>query len=405
MLTPRQIESLPVQLMDNVEKLEDYLIRDICGRFRESGASETALHRIRVLQRQGLDLAEIEKRIRRFSGISQTEIDRIFDRAIEYNNDFAQEAFTKSSLLPNQDAYFGLNLESEAIRRQTLNVFSNLTQSMGFNMYIGGRNQFSTIAETYQKMLDIAYTKVASGGVSYNQAIQEAVKDLTDSGLGVVMWSSGRVDRVDVAVRRAVMTGINQVSTKYSDFVAEKLETDLVETTAHQGARDTGDGYENHKRWQGKVYSRTGHDKRYPSLELVCGLGQGGGLCGWNCRHSYYAFVDGISVRTYTDEELRAIDPPPFEYEGKTYTAYEATQIQRKVERTIRQKKRNLIGYHAAGLDEAYENSAIRLNSLNRKYTEFSEIAGLTLQRNRAQIQGFGRRESARAVGANRRAG
>jgi hypothetical protein len=103
------------------------------------------------------------------------------------------------------------------------------------------------------------------------------------------------VERVDVAASRAVRTGFNQAVSKISDANAEKLHAEYFEVSAHLTARLS------HAVWQGKVYSRK-------QLVEVCGLGTGPGLLGWNCRHSYYPFIPGISKRTYTDEQLEEIE-------------------------------------------------------------------------------------------------
>lgn len=134
----------------------------------------------------------------------------------------------------------------------------------------------------------------------------------------------------------------------------------------------------------------------YLDFVEATGYGTGEGLCGWNCRqrHIFFPFVDGISERTYTDEQLENIDPPPFEYQGKTYTAYEATQKQRQIETAMRKCKREIIGFKAAGLEEDYQDSSIRLRRLTTEYKAFSKAAGLKEQTERSSIEGFGVKEA-----------
>lgn len=125
---------------------------------------------------------------------------------------------------------------------------------------------------------------------------------------------------------------------------------------------------------------------KYPDFVEVCGYGLGEGIGGWNCRHSFWTFVEGVMERTYTDRQLAEIDRPPFEYEGRTYDAYQATQKQREIERTIRREKRLRDAYKAAGLTEDAQNARIRLRRLNEKYREFSAAAGLPEQRERTKV-------------------
>ena len=124
----------------------------------------------------------------------------------------------------------------------------------------------------------------------------------------------------------------------------------------------------------------------YPDFEDVTGYGTGPGLGGWNCRHHFYPFYEGVSERTYTDEQLANIDKEPFEYQGKTYTAYEATQQQRRIERTIRKLKREHAAYKAVGLEEDSQDTEIRIRRLNAEYKAFSKAANLPEQTERMKV-------------------
>lgn len=197
-------------------------------------------------------------------------------------------------------------------------------------------------AKAYQWALDSAALQVQSGAINYNQAIKTAVKELADSGLKVVDYESGHRDHVDVAVRRAVMTGVSQICAKYTEQSSEYLDTPYFEVSAHVGARDKPgpSPWSSHKDWQGRVYSVRVGDI-YPSIYDVCGLGAVDGLEGVNCRHRRFPWVEGVSERTYTNEQLEHIDDDHgCTFDGKDYTAYEATQMQRRIERTVRKLKR-----------------------------------------------------------------
>ena len=243
-------------------------------------------------------------------------------------------------------------------------------------------------AKAYQWALDAATLKVESGAISYGQAIKDAVRELASGGLRVVDYESGHRDHVDVAARRAVMTGVSQLCSKYTEQAAEYLETPYYEVSAHAGARDKPgpSPWSSHKDWQGKVYSIRAGDI-YPSIYEVCGFGAVDGLEGANCRHRRFPWVEGVSERTYTDNQLEHIDDGlGCTFEGKNYTAYEATQEQRKVERTIRKLKREKTAYNAAGLTDEEQAVNIKLRRLNAKYKAFSAAAGLPEQRERMKV-------------------
>ena len=170
------------------------------------------------------------------------------------------------------------------------------------------------------------------------------------------------------------------------------LETDLVEVTAHLGARnkDGPNGWENHAAWQGKVYRWSAKPRAsrggYPDFERTCGYGSVTGIGGANCRHSYWPYIEGVSERTYTDAELEAMKPenrPKIKFEGKEYDDYQATQKQRQIERTARKLKRRKTAFEAAGLTEDAQAASIRLRRLNQEYRVFSKAAGLPEQRER----------------------
>lgn len=389
-ITPEYLASAPDPLVNLYSDLEAKILEDICRRFKLSGeATESAIAKIKILQERGYSLEDIEKVIRDTLKLSEKKLDEIFDRAVERNKQYYDRMIEKADIVSAE--YKGMDQEIAAIRKQTHDEFVNLTQSLGFAVRTGAKTEFLPIAKTYQKILDDASAQVLSGGMDYNTAIKAAVKRLTDSGLQMVDYASGWHNRVDVAARRAVMTGVSQLSAQYAEQTAEILETDLREVTAHSGARDTGTGWQNHKEWQGKVYSVSGTHPKYPSIYDVCGWGQVDGLEGANCRHHHFPFVEGVSTRTYTDEQLVNIDPPPFEYQGRTYTAYEATQKQRQIETSMRKYKRDVIGYNAAGLTEDAQDAAIKLGRLSKEYKAFSKAASLTTQPERARVQGYQR--------------
>ena len=407
-ITPAYLANCPDPLIALFTGLEDDIIKAICEQLKVAGeANATTLELIRQLQRGGMKLSDIEKRIKKTLKLSDAQLDAILDDAVARNNSFYKTTYDKMGLLFEQAQTAQFKADIEAIRAQTHEAMRNLTQSMGFGMRgIDGSITISPVQETYQKILDKALVKVTTGTESYEVAIRDGVREMANSGL-VGEWveyrdEQGEVyhrNRVDVAVRRAVMTGVTQISGKYTEQAAKDFETPYREVSAHRGARDKGTGWQNHKAWQGKVYSIKAGDK-YPSIYAVCGLGEVDGLEGANCRHLHFPFIEGVSERTYTDEELANIDTPPFTFEGRKYTAYEATQKQRQIERALRAVKRRLIAFKAAGDTEAYTADAVRYKRLNEAYKAFSKAAGLPEQLERSFIEGFGAKEARDALKA-----
>lgn len=382
---PEILDALPEELAELFRALEDTLLDEICSRLNLADQlNEVTVQDIRALRSHGIDLKGIEKAIRKTSGISEKKLQELLDDVVERNQKYYTDLIDLTHITQPETL---VSIEdTRAIYEQTKQTMRNLTRSMGF-LVDAGRTILPP-AKAYQWALDNATMQIQSGAINYNQAIKSAVKQLADSGLKVVDYESGHRDQIDVAVRRAVMTGVNQICAKYTEQSAEYLETPYFEVSAHSGARDKPgpSPWSSHKDWQGKVYSIRAGDI-YPNIYEVCGLGAVDGMEGANCRHRRFPWVEGVSERTYTDEKLEHIDDGlGCTFDGKAYTAYEATQMQRRVERTIRKLKREKAAYMAAGLKGDAMALNTRLHRLSTKYKAFSAAAGLPEQRERMKV-------------------
>ena len=380
---PEILDALPEELAELYRGLEDTLLMEICSRLKlRDELNEVTVQDIQALRSHGIDLKNIEEAISKTAGVSKQKLNSLLNDVVERNQKYYTEVIDLAHVTQPETLVDAATVD--AIKRQTHDTFRNLTASMGF--LVG--NTMLKPARAYQWALDNAEMQIQSGAINYNQAIKIAVKQLADSGLKVVDYESGHRDQIDVAARRAVMTGVSQICAKYTEQSAEYLETPYFEVSAHSGARDKPgpSPWSSHKDWQGKVYSIRAGDI-YPNIYEVCGLGVVDGLEGANCRHRRNVWVEGVSERTYTDEQLEHIDDDlGCEFDGKKYTAYEATQMQRRVEREARKLKREKAAYKAAGLHEDETAVNIRLRRLNAKYKAFSAAAGLPEQRERMKV-------------------
>ena len=381
--TPELLDALPEELTELFRALEITLLDEICSRLKLADQlNEVTVQDIQALRSHGIDLKSIEEAISKTAEISKQKLNSLLNDVVERNQKYYTELIDLAHVTRSETHVDAATVD--AIKRQTHDTFRNLTASMGF--IVG--NTMLKPARAYQWALDNAEMQIQSGAINYNQAIKTAVKQLADSGLKVVDYESGHRDQIDVAARRAVMTGVNQICAKYTEQSAQYLETPYFEVSAHAGARDKPgpSPWSSHKDWQGKVYSIRANDI-YPSIYEVCGLGAVDGLEGANCRHRRNVWVEGVSERTYTDDQLKHIDDGlGCTFDGKTYTAYEATQMQRRVEREVRKLKREKAAYKAAELYEDEQTVNIRLRRLNAKYKASSAAAGLPEQRERMKV-------------------
>lgn len=386
---PEVLDVLPEQIEELFRGLEDQLLIEICSRLKISDQlNEVTIQSIRALRAHGISLEDIEQAISDVAGVAQDKLDTLMDDVVERNQKYYDGIADKMQV--TEPVVLVSSKDIDAIKRQSSEEILNLTQTMGFAIRKGGKvTQLTKPAEVLYTILNEAEVEVMSGAINYQTAIERATKELAASGLKTVEYTNnGRktIAQADVAARRAVMTGVNQLNSKYVEQAAEELGTELFEVSAHTGARNTGSGWQNHAAWQGKVYSTRSDDPDYKSIYEVCGLGQVDGLEGANCRHRRFPYFRGLSERAYTDAELSKIDPPPFEYQGRTYTRYQATQMQRKVERTVRKYKRQEIAAKAAGVTDQEVAAKAQLKRLRKLYRDFSEAAGLPTQEQRMKV-------------------
>lgn len=403
--SPQLLDALPEELAELFRDLENTLLVEICSRLKlKDQLNEVTVQDIRALRSHGIDLKDIKKAIQKTTGIADDKLNKLLDDVVERNQQYYTELIDIAKVTQPDVLVDALTIS--AIKEQCQREFGNITRSMGF-LVDAGRTMLEP-AKAYQWALDSATLQIESGAISYNEAIRNAVKQLAESGLKTVNYESGHVDRIDVAARRAVMTGVNQLNRKYSEQSMHFLETDLVQVEAHSGARDIDGpkGWEDHKAWQGKIYRWAAFTKYYPDaskgnykdFETACGYGDVQGILGANCRHSWSSFVEGVMEPTYTQEYLDHIDDGlDCDFDGKHYSAYEATQMQRRLERTIRAQKELVNGYKAAGLTEDAQTANIKLRRLNQKYREFSKAAGLPEQRERTNFTYISEKTEAQA--------
>lgn len=381
MFTPQKLEKIPIELQKIFSKLEQDIMVDIVKRVAKNGQiTRTADYQINRLHELGVSKRVIKRYIREALQLSKKEINHIYKDVIRQG--YAEDE-SLYKVIGKPFVKFEDNSELQqmirAIKTQTENQLYNLSNSTGFIKSDNGKRVFTPLTQFYQGVLDKSVSGILDGAIDYNTAIKNAVQEMTKSGLRTIDYASGKSFRIESAVRTALMTGVNQIAAKISDENAKKLNTDYFEVSAHGTARPS------HQKWQGKVYKKE-------ELESVCGLGQVDGLCGANCRHSYYPFIPGISIRKYTDEQLEEWakeENTPRKYGDKEYTSYEASQEQRKLERLLRKQRQDIKLLKEGGANEEDIITAqAKYRITSDEYAKFSKAMGLPQQRERVYQDG-----------------
>ena len=372
MLTPEYLEDLPEEILQLFYEAEQEIIADMARRVSTYDywipAAEYQRQKLRVA---GVLQEDILKSLSGITGRSEAELKRLM-----------QEAGTKS--LQSDTAVYeaaGMTvpkIADSAPLREILNAgYKATAQTM--------RNICKTTARTatmqFENALDLAWMKVHSGAFDTDSAVRAAIKELSERGIQSIRYPSGRTDSIEVAVRRAVVTGVNQTAGQLQEELADELGCDLVEVSAHAGARPE------HAKWQGKIYSRSGNDPKYPDFKKSTGYGTGAGLCGWNCRHTFGPYIEG-SPPVWSEEQLAELNAPKYEYGGRKLTEYEASQQQRYNERQIRRWKREEAAMRAAGLDSS--EAAAKVKEWQGRQQEFLAQTGFKRQYGREAIANAG---------------
>lgn len=384
MFTPTEIEALPSAMEQLYRSLQLNIMSDLTERLKANGEEITSAAdwQINRLYELGVSKDEIDSLIQSTLDVSDDEIDRIYDEVVKSGYARNEKLYTskgKEYYIPYAENK-QLQQLVKAVKNQTKSEYRNITGSLGFAVRNADNTlSFTLLADFYQRTLDNGLMQIASGAVDYNTVLKRAVKTMTDSGLRTVDYASGWSNRVDVAARRALMTGFNQVVTKVNEDNAEQLGTEYFEVSYHRGARPT------HQVWQGRVYSKK-------ELETVCGLGTVTGLCGANCYHSYSPFIKGIDTPTYSEEELDRMNEEentPKEYNGRQYTAYEAQQRQRRLETAMRADRQKIELLTQGGADDdTITGAKVRYFQRQDEYVKFSKAMNLPQQWERITVDG-----------------
>lgn len=405
MLTPEYLDGLTDDILAMYDALNESIIEDVSRRIVKTGmVTETAAWQMKQAQEMGTLYEDVIERISEVTGYAEDELKRLFEDAgvenIRYENDIMSQMGLMPIELKQSETMIKL---LKAGLEKTSRDLTNLTLTTA----IRAQN-------AYYNATNLAYLQVSSGVLSNQEAIKRAILTVARDG-ATVLYPSGHIDKIDVAVRRAVLTGVNQTAAKINLEYCDESGCDFVETTAHSGARPS------HEVWQGKVFCISGKSNMYPPFSET-GYGTGVGLCGWNCRHNFHAFWPGVSVPAYTEKMLASYGAREYEYNGNKLTDYECSQMQRSMERKIRETRRQLTACNAAmettedvvlkeKLKMAFENKSVCLKAQETDLKDFcrktkrpmdsSRLQVYAVKDNQGRIVGFNKSVSQKAVQAN----
>lgn len=391
MLAPDYLDHAPDRLVLLWQQVEDDILRDVARRISKMDTmTPTANWQLWRYEQTEALRQDVVKKLARYTGKSEAEIRRLMQEAATRAMEAEDEIYYHYGKEPTP---FADNATLQALLnagyQQTAGTFHNLTATTA-----------NTVSGQFEAALDRAHLKVSSGAFDYKSAVKSAVDSLADT-MKYVTYPTGHTDTLEVAARRAVLTGVNQTGAKLQVARADEMGVEFFETTAHGGARPS------HAEWQGRQFHRGGAvdymGRHYPDFEAATGYGTGAGLCGWNCRHQFFSVFPELGAPpAWTQESLEALNARDIEYNGCRYTRYEISQMQRARERTVRKYKRRYLAEDAAGADTTA--SAVKLRQARQELADFISATGGRADSARTSVAGFGRSASSKATWAAKKA-
>ena len=393
MLTANYLMNVAEPMVDLWAQVEDDIVADISRRLAKNAGTmtETAKWQALKAREMGILQTDIASTVSRITGQSQKETYGLIVQACQKALAYDDALYMKHGLSPIPLA------QSAALQdvimagcRKTNGLMRNFTRTLA-----------DTASKAFENAMDRAWLQVNTGAFSYTEALNRAIRDLSAQGIQKIAYPSGHVDRMDVAARRALITGLNQTTAELQLARMDELQTDLIEVSSHAGARPT------HAIWQGQVYQKTGRGK-YENFYDETGYGTGDGLCGWNCYHSFFPYFEGMSHQAFERDPSARL--------GKSNDQmYEESQRQRALERRIRDSRRACAASSAArdaatdpqakaALEAQFEKDAALLKEREQALDDFCAQTGRTKLVDRVYVPTYNRSVSSKTTWAARRA-
>lgn len=421
MIDERTAELLVERLIRRTEQANTYFLMKMGSSIKKiRNLKPSEAHQLVQILKYGGNYEEIINEISKYTKLNVSEIDKIFEEYAKKDRQFYQK-FYEYRNIPFQESP-ALEMQREALTEVVKSEMYNFTRPnvIGYTIHNilpsgkKGKAVFYGLRETYNRVLDEALLNVGQGKETFDSAMSRILKEIGGSGLKTIEYASGRTIRLDSAVRMNLLDGLRQVHNANQMIMGEEFGYNGFEVTHHENSApdhiDTVDGKQfalidkiqeqiangteteikekdirgNQVKVDGKVYD----DFNAVNNSLVRKVST------MNCKHTLFPIILGVSDPEYTEKQLeedKKKNLDGFEFEGKHYTMYEGTQLQRNIERAIREQKDTQILAKASGNLDLVSESQMKITQLTRKYYQLSQISGLPTKLERAKVSGYKR--------------
>lgn len=403
MLDEKAIELLTERLVLRVEKVNEYLLEKIGESVKKIGTlSPTQARELAQILKYGGNYNEIIKKISKILNKNIEDIDKIFEEVAKKNKDFAKDFYNYKNVkfIPfEKDG--ALQRQVQALSKITKNELINISKTSVIGYSIKdqeGNIIFRNISNTYRDIIDEAVLSVTQGKETFNEVMYRKLKEIGGSGLRYVDYENGSIKRLDSAMRMNIQGALRDLSNELQNQFGEEYGADGVEISVHLNPAP------DHEEVQGRQFSKkefekfqNNQDARDFSGKLFTADFEGHdrrSISEYNCYHYIFNIVLGVNDPNYNNEQLQEIinnNKKGFELDGKHYTNYEGTQLQRRIETEIRKQKDLQILGRSSGNDRLAQESQLKINQLTKKYKEFSKESNLVSKLDRARVSGYSR--------------
>ena len=390
MLSPSFLDSVAEPLVELWAKVERDIIADIVRRLMQADyLTESAKWQVVKARHLGMAQSDVVRRVAKASARSEGTVKRLVEQASAESLGVSVAQFKKAGMdtAPLEGSVAMRRIVETGVK-QTNGLMRNFTGTLA-----------KTAAKAFENSLDTAWMEVSSGAFSLGQVLRTLVRDLAGKGITSVAYPSGHQDQLDVAARRAVITGVNHTASEVQLQASADMGSDLVQVSSHPGARPS------HAVWQGGVYSISGKHPKYKPFRETTGYGTGPGLGGYNCKHSFYVFIEGVSEPSFDR------DPSQTQYGKSNDQMYEESQRQRELERRIRESRRECTALDAArstakdpaeraNFDAEFSKASKLLKQRESRLEAYCDETGRKKLVDRVQVEGYTRSVSGKATAA-----
>ena len=385
----KQLDKTLERYYNRYNKYNEKVLKTLGKTIKEIGdMNPSEVHQLAQQLKYSEDIEKLTQELADITDKSTEDINKLFDRFAEENVEFAEVYYEmKSKEYISYEDNIQLQRMVQAIANTTSDKMINLsnTRAIGF-VYKDdfGNKTFKGLQKTYYDLIDEAVYKVSTGTTDYQSAMRSVMNGLADSGIRTheekVGYKNGYTKRLDSAIRQNVLEGLRKINIDIESQVGNEIGADGIEISAHFPCAD------DHLDIQGRRYTKEEFEKLNSNLMRPIGE--------YNCTHFIMPVVMGVDDPMYSEHRLwkwKQQSYEKIEYEGKRYTPYEATQMQRKLETAIRKQKDRQIIARASGDKEGIRIAQQKISELTTKYNDFSNAMNMDTYKNRLTVSGYRR--------------